>query len=165
MAWRRMGSGCINPRIFNLGTSWRWVVSFIPWPFYPWRKSPWYSLDRMLNGRHETEKNHAHTGTRTPNSSAVQPVALSHNKKKSTLTKIPCNFQHLRALSYRYIPRIWRLMECTWVRPVITSLPCCCYTTDCRRLKTTRTTKKQWQIYAFECYPLIFTVFTPRGIS
>jgi hypothetical protein len=29
------GSGYINPRFLDLGTSWRWVVNFTPWPLYP----------------------------------------------------------------------------------------------------------------------------------
>jgi hypothetical protein len=39
------GSGCIAPRILNLGTGRRWVVSFTPWPL-----QPRYSLDRRLGG-------------------------------------------------------------------------------------------------------------------
>jgi hypothetical protein len=39
------GSGGIAPRIFDLGTRWRWVVSFTPRPLYPQGKSPWYPLD------------------------------------------------------------------------------------------------------------------------
>jgi hypothetical protein len=35
---------------FDLGTGWRWVVSFTPRPFYPQGKSPWYPLDRRLGG-------------------------------------------------------------------------------------------------------------------
>jgi hypothetical protein len=34
------GSGCIDPHFFDLGTSWRWVVSFTPLPLYPRGKSP-----------------------------------------------------------------------------------------------------------------------------
>jgi hypothetical protein len=55
------GSRCIDPCFLDLGTSWRWVISFTPWPFYPQRKSPRYPLDRMLgrpqnqSGRHEEE--------------------------------------------------------------------------------------------------------------
>jgi hypothetical protein len=45
-----MGSGGIAPRILNLGTRWRWVVSFTPSPLYPQRKSLWYSMDRRLGG-------------------------------------------------------------------------------------------------------------------
>jgi hypothetical protein len=45
--WR---SGGIAPRILDLGTRWRWVVSFTPWPIYPQGKKPWYPLDRRLGG-------------------------------------------------------------------------------------------------------------------
>jgi hypothetical protein len=34
------GSGCIDPRFVDLGTNWRWVVSFTPRLLYPQRKSP-----------------------------------------------------------------------------------------------------------------------------
>jgi hypothetical protein len=44
------GSGGIAPRILDLGTRWRWVASFTPWPLYPQGKSPWYPLDRRLGG-------------------------------------------------------------------------------------------------------------------
>jgi hypothetical protein len=35
---------------FNLGTGWRWVVSFTPRPIYSQGKSSWYPLDRRLGG-------------------------------------------------------------------------------------------------------------------
>jgi hypothetical protein len=44
------GSGGIVPRIVDLGTRWRWVVSFTLRPLYPHGKSPWYPLDRRLGG-------------------------------------------------------------------------------------------------------------------
>jgi hypothetical protein len=44
------GSECIAPRLLDLGTRWRWAVSFTPLPLYPQGKSPWYSLDRRLGG-------------------------------------------------------------------------------------------------------------------
>jgi len=34
----------------DLGTRWKWVVSFTPRPLYPCRKSPRYPLDRRLGG-------------------------------------------------------------------------------------------------------------------
>jgi hypothetical protein len=43
--WR---SGCIDPHFLDLGTSWRWVVSFRPRPLYPRGNSPRYALDRRL---------------------------------------------------------------------------------------------------------------------
>jgi len=45
-----LGSGGIAPLILDLGTRWRWVVSFTPRPLYPQEKSPWYPLDRSLCG-------------------------------------------------------------------------------------------------------------------
>jgi hypothetical protein len=44
------GSWGVAPRILDLGTRWRWVVSFTPWPLYLQRKSPWYPFDRRLAG-------------------------------------------------------------------------------------------------------------------
>jgi hypothetical protein len=44
------GCGCIAPRILELGTRWRSVVSFIPPPLYPQGKSSWYPLDTRLGG-------------------------------------------------------------------------------------------------------------------
>jgi hypothetical protein len=41
----------LAPRILYLGISWRWMVSFMPRPLFPQRKSPWYPLDRRLSGR------------------------------------------------------------------------------------------------------------------
>jgi hypothetical protein len=34
------GSGCIDPGFLDLGTWWRWVVSFTPQPLYPREKAP-----------------------------------------------------------------------------------------------------------------------------
>jgi hypothetical protein len=45
--WENEG---IAPRILDLGTRWRWVVSFTPRPFYSQGKSRWYPLDRKLSG-------------------------------------------------------------------------------------------------------------------
>jgi hypothetical protein len=44
------GSGGIAPRILDLGTRWRWVVSFTHRPLYLQGKIPWYPLDRRLGG-------------------------------------------------------------------------------------------------------------------
>jgi hypothetical protein len=44
---RRMGECWYNFIILDLGTSWRWVVSFTPLPLYPWGKSLRYPLDRV----------------------------------------------------------------------------------------------------------------------
>jgi hypothetical protein len=44
------GSGDIASFILDLGTRWRWVVSFTPRPLCFHEKSPWYPLDRRLGG-------------------------------------------------------------------------------------------------------------------
>jgi hypothetical protein len=45
--WR---SGGISPRILDLGTRLRWVVSFTTQPLHPQGKSTWYLLERRLGG-------------------------------------------------------------------------------------------------------------------
>jgi hypothetical protein len=47
---RRMGSGCIGPHFLNLGSSWRWVVSFTPLPLYPQGKNTRSSLNKRIAG-------------------------------------------------------------------------------------------------------------------
>jgi hypothetical protein len=44
------GSWDTTPCIPDLGTRWRWVVSFTTWPLYPQGKSNLYPLDRRLGG-------------------------------------------------------------------------------------------------------------------
>jgi hypothetical protein len=34
------GSGDIAPCILDLGTRWKWLISFMHWPLYPQGKSP-----------------------------------------------------------------------------------------------------------------------------
>jgi hypothetical protein len=75
------GSGCIDPHFLDLGTSWRRVVNFTPRPLYPQEKNLRYPLDRRLggpqsrSGRFGEEKILDPTGTRTPDTSVVQPAA------------------------------------------------------------------------------------------
>jgi hypothetical protein len=58
-----MGEWRHSYTILDLGTRWRWVVSFTRRPLYPRGKSPRYSLDRRLGGpqsrseRYGEEKN------------------------------------------------------------------------------------------------------------
>jgi hypothetical protein len=44
------GNGSIVPLILDLGSRWRWVVSFTHQPLYSQGKSPRYPLDRRLGG-------------------------------------------------------------------------------------------------------------------
>jgi hypothetical protein len=62
-------SGDIASRLLDLGTKWRWAVSYMTRPLYPQGKSPWYPLDRRLAGpqsRVVKKKIPSHAGTRTP---------------------------------------------------------------------------------------------------
>jgi hypothetical protein len=69
---RLLCGGCIDPYFLDLGTSWRWVVSFTPRPLYPRGKSSQYPLDMRMggpqsrSGQREDEKNLDPTGTRIP---------------------------------------------------------------------------------------------------
>jgi hypothetical protein len=76
------GSEGIAPRILDLGTKWRWVVSFTPRPLYSQEKSPWYPLDKKLDGPQSRsgssgeEKNYQPLpGLEPP---IIQPVPLSY---------------------------------------------------------------------------------------
>jgi hypothetical protein len=63
-AW---GSGCIDPRFLDLGSSWKWVISFTSRPLYAR-----YPLDRRLGGpqnrpgQHREVKILAPIGAQTP---------------------------------------------------------------------------------------------------
>jgi hypothetical protein len=51
-----LGSRYIGPHFIGLGTSWRWVVSFMPLLLYPWRENPRYPLDTPRAGLDDIEK-------------------------------------------------------------------------------------------------------------
>jgi hypothetical protein len=89
-----VGGGCIYSRFYDIGTSRRSVVRFMPLPLYPWGKSPRYPLEMRLGepqnrfGRRGEKKILAPTGTRTstPRPSSPQsvtiPTALSHSSSR-----------------------------------------------------------------------------------
>jgi hypothetical protein len=86
--WR---SGGIAPCFLDLGTRWRWVVSFMPQPLYFQGKSPWYPLGRRLggpqsrSGRGGEEKNSQPLpGLEPP---IIQSVEQSYNTELSRLLK------------------------------------------------------------------------------
>jgi hypothetical protein len=90
-----LGSGGIAPRINNLGTRWRWVVSFTPRPLYPQGKSPRYPLQRRLggpqsrSGRGGEEKNSQPPTELEPQNIDVQPVAQGSQNLLLLLLLIP----------------------------------------------------------------------------
>jgi hypothetical protein len=68
------GSGCIDSHFLDLGSSWRWVVSFSPLPLYP--RYPLYSRlggPQSRSGLRGEEKNSWPTGTRTPTPRSYSP--------------------------------------------------------------------------------------------
>jgi hypothetical protein len=82
------GSGGIGPRILDLGTRWRWVVSFTPRSLYPQGKNRLYPLDRRLggtqsrSGRGGEEKNsqpHAVKRLQTQNRSSLSVLYCRHS--------------------------------------------------------------------------------------
>jgi hypothetical protein len=84
-----LGEWRYSPRIFYLGTRWRWVVSFTPQPIYHQGKSTWYPLDRRLgepqsrSGRGGEEKHSQPLlGLEPP---IIQPVAQRYTTELSRL--------------------------------------------------------------------------------
>jgi hypothetical protein len=81
------GSGCIDPRILNFGTSLRWVVSSMPRLLYSREKSPLYPLDRRLVGPQNRsewrgkEKNLPPYRDSNSDPSAVQPVVSPYTDR------------------------------------------------------------------------------------
>jgi hypothetical protein len=71
-AWIHIGEWRYSSTIFDLGTKWRWVVSFVLLLLYPSGSSPRYPLDRRLGGpqnrseRNQRKKKLAPAGNRTP---------------------------------------------------------------------------------------------------
>jgi hypothetical protein len=77
----------IAPRIFDLGTRWRWVVSFTTRPLYPQGKRPWYPLDRRLGG----SQSRSGCGGEENNSQLrpeIQPVAQRYTTELTRLVYI-----------------------------------------------------------------------------
>jgi hypothetical protein len=56
MSWDKVHRGTA-PCIPNFRIGWRWVVSFMSQPLYPWGKIPWYPLDRKL-GASQSQSGH-----------------------------------------------------------------------------------------------------------
>jgi hypothetical protein len=90
------GNGGIVPRILDLSTRLRWMVSFTPRPLYPNEKKIWYPLDRRLGGLQSRsggggkEKNSQPLpGLELP---IIQPVSQSYTTELSHLyTMRGCN--------------------------------------------------------------------------
>jgi hypothetical protein len=83
MPSRHKGEWRYSSKILDLGTTWRWVVSFTPRPLYLTGNCPFYLLDRRLDEpqswsvRCGKEKNLGPAGIWTP---AVQPLACCYTE-------------------------------------------------------------------------------------
>jgi hypothetical protein len=83
---------------FDLGTRWRWVVSFTSLPLYPQVKSLWYPSDRRLGGPQSRsgcggeEKNSQPLPGQEP--SIIQPVAQHYTTELIRLLKVRCMFSY-----------------------------------------------------------------------
>jgi hypothetical protein len=70
-------------RILDLGTRWRWVVSFTDRLLCPQGKSPWYPLDRKLGGPQSRSGCGGEEKTSQPlpglKPLIIQPVAQSYS--------------------------------------------------------------------------------------
>jgi hypothetical protein len=82
------GSGGIAPRILDLGTRWRWVVSFTPRPLYP-QEEPLILIGRRPGGPQsrprlggEEKNSHPLPGFELP---IIQPVAQLYTTELSRL--------------------------------------------------------------------------------
>jgi hypothetical protein len=80
-AIKHVWSGGTAPCILNLGTRWRWMVSFTPRPLYPREKSPWYPLDRRLGGPKGRFGRGGENKNSLPLPGIVQPVASHFNNR------------------------------------------------------------------------------------
>jgi len=115
------GRGGIAPRIFGLGTRWRWVVSLANRPLYPHGKNPPYVLDRRLgglqsqSGRSSEEKNSQPLpGLELP---VIQPVAQRYTAELSpllvTINKIckitkNCNRKRVHSQMWHTLPFVFK---------------------------------------------------------
>jgi hypothetical protein len=114
------GSGCTVPCFLDLGTSWRWVVSFMPQPLYPRGKSSQYPLDRRLSGpqsqtwRWENSWPYRHSDS---NPSVIQPLA-SHYTNCANLASInntvTANFTVISVTVFIFILHKGRISWTIW---------------------------------------------------
>jgi hypothetical protein len=88
------GSGYIDPRFLDLGTSWRWVVSFMPLPLYPRGKDLRHSLDRRLGGLQSPCGQYAEVKILDPTGSQIptsQPTSILSVTFKNTKAVSGCH--------------------------------------------------------------------------
>jgi hypothetical protein len=108
------GSEFKDTYFLDLGTSWRWVVSFTPRTLYTPGKSLRYPLDRRFGGpqsrsvRFGEEKILTPTGTRTPTSRSSSPPPVA----------IPTALSQLTSSTELRVTIFWYLTPCDLVAEV-----------------------------------------------
>jgi hypothetical protein len=89
------GNEGISPHIPDLGTRWRWEFSFTPRPLYPQEKSPWYPLDRRLNGPQSISGHGGEERNSQPlpalEPPIIDPVSQRYTAELSRLLGFKCN--------------------------------------------------------------------------
>jgi hypothetical protein len=92
------GSGRIDPHFLDLGTCWRWVVSFTPVPLYPGESAPGTHWIRgwvgPRTGLDDVEKRKFLTlpglGTPTPRSLSPYPVTIPTTLSRLQFKGVNC---------------------------------------------------------------------------
>jgi hypothetical protein len=131
MQWRLMEEWRYSSTLLDLGTRWKWVVSFRPLPLYIRGKNTRYSLDRRVGAPQSQsacweEKNLGPSGNRTL---AIKPVACRYTN---------WDIKHT-ATVHMYL--CWSLASAPdlyWRRnrleiPVSSIVPCKCYDDDLKQ--------------------------------
>jgi hypothetical protein len=86
-------SGGIAPRILDLGTRCRWVVSFTIRLLYPQGKSPWYPLDRRLGGP-QSRSGHSGEEKNSQSLSGLEPPIIQTVAQRYTTELSRLHFLH-----------------------------------------------------------------------
>jgi hypothetical protein len=120
------GKWSCGSTILDLGTKWRWVVSFTPRPLYSLGKSPRYPLDKRLGGPQNLceccgeEKNCAPAGIRTP---AVQPVASPTELSRLRVILLIQHFNANTDSSLKYVRISIVLFHCCFNKVYLIYMP------------------------------------------
>jgi hypothetical protein len=73
---------------FDLGTRWRWVVSFMTRPLYPQGKIPWYPLDRL--GGSQSRSGHGVEGKNSQTSPGIELRSSDGIARSQSLYGLGC---------------------------------------------------------------------------
>jgi hypothetical protein len=132
---------------FDLGTSWRWVVSFMPRPLYPQGKSPLYPLYRRLGGRQSRSGRGGEEKNSQPLPGLEPPIIqLVVHRYTTELSRL----LFIIIYAYKYVSNFVR----KFVTPteLLATLPS--HVTECRRLDSAL-----WKLLVLRYKVISFGVF------